>query len=897
MLMAILPLAGWAEDISTANVAVGDYTYGNDAALGIKVVWKGETLTQGTEYTWDTHFYGDAACTEDKGTDKTVLEVGTYYVKVTGVGTGGFSGTAKGSFNVTKAPLEVTVTMSPAAPEKVYDGTTANPAGVTIASWSGKAADYKNDDTDLGGAKPVNVTGTLTWSYSNANVGDQAITFTGLTFKNYEPTYVDKAIKITPKPLAEGMVTAANFTETYKGKTFDLDKDITVTVKDGTTPLVAGTDFKVKAYSDEALTTPAIPRNAATYYIGVEGVGGTNYTTATPIKVGTLTINKANMTVLANDQEMDYDGATTVGSAFDNTDFQFIGLVGDDTDTDITGTKTIAISPATDAAKTVAGEYTIAPDQTTFTNANYNIFVQNGKFTIKKLDLTITADNKIISLGAALPALTVTYTGSIAAEEADMNDAAKGQVKVTRKAGDDDALGEHKGVLEVSYKADADVFKNYNVTTKNGNLTINGGSVLITVKPQTIAYGDDETWSTPQEGRDYFVNGVADADKAKLNVTITRANADKKDPDTYALTVTATKPEGYSDINYVNSTLTITKRELQVTALPQTLAVGQAVDGLDLSKIEFAAGHGLAFEDKAEDILKLQFSAGVSVDGDKKLDTAGPVANGIEVALKDAADPHYTLVMTAGNLNVTDALVLNRPAKAAVEADATADDAASVIAAANGKTVDVTFGTFNMIAEKWYPIVLPFATTVREISTKFGYAIVNILNEANTDETKIAFKLHMGAIPANTPFVVKIDEAKNMNTVIFNGKEIVNSAAPEVSDASGVKFIGSYSHKVGFKANEFFFSTNAAKNDYYYGSETNSTYMAPLAAYFQTPVGSAARTIEFEEPNGTTAIKVVAVNGEIQSNEGWYTVGGVKLMEAPTQKGVYIQNGKKVVIK
>ena len=906
--MAFFSLTGWAEDISTANVAVGDYTYGNDAALGIKVVWKGETLTSGTEYTWDTHFYGDAACTEDKGTDKTKLEVGTYYVKVTGVGTGGFSGTATGSFNVTKAPLEVTVTMDPAAPTKVYDGTTANPEGVTITSWAGKAADYKNGDTDLGGAKPVNVTGTLTWSYANANVGDQPITFTGLTFKNYEPTYTAKTIKITPKTLTAAMVTTANFEKTYKGKAFDPDKDLAVTVKDGTTPLVAGTDFNVKVYEEVGmLTEVAAPKNVGTYYVGVKGIATTNYTGG-PIAVGTFKINKANLTVLVNDQSFVYDGTNTIADKIDKTygadkGYQFVGLVGDDTQAAITGTRVIGVA---DDTKKVAGEYAITATQATFTqaNENYTLFFQPGTFTIEKRNLTIKADDEAIPLGGA-PSLTYTLTGSIATEEADMESAAegKGNIKVTRKAGDTDDLGVHTGVLEVSYNAEADIFKNYNVTATNGNLTIGGGTILVTVKPQTIAYGDAETWATPQKGRDYFLNGVAEADEAKLNIVITREDAENKEPGTYALTVTATKPEGYTAINFVNSTLTIGKRELQVTALDQTLAVGQAVDGLDLSKIEFAEGHGLAFEDKAADILKLKFSATVEggLDGEGKLTLAqvGDKPNGIEVALKNATDPHYTLVGTAGDLTVTDALVLNRPNKAAYEADPTSDDAASVIAGANGKTVDVTFGDFAMLKEKWYPIVLPFATSVKEVSEKFGYAIVNILKADNDDKTKIRFKLHMGNIAANEPFVVKIYEDKNMNTVIFGGKTIVNSAAPEVADASGVKFIGSYSAKTdGFKANEAFFSVSATKNDYYWGP--SSTYLAPLAAYFQIPANeAAARTIEFEEADGTTtAIQVVKANNAKAGNaEGWYTVGGMKLQGAPTQKGVYIQNGKKVIIK
>ena len=891
MLMSLLPLAGWAEDISTANVAVGDVTYGTTAIGEPMVVWQGETLTKTTHYTLSANFYQKVG--EDyvnKGTSLATLPVGTYYVKVTGVPANGFNGDAYGPFKINKAPLTITVTSTPAAISKVYDGTTNKPNGVTL-TWAGSG--YKNSETDATGG----VDGTLTWSYSNANAGERPITFGGLSAPNYEITYAAKNITISQKPLAAGMVTAANFTKDYKGAAYTPNTDFAVTVKDGSTTLAQGTDYAVKVYEEEGMTTEvASPRNADTYYVGVVGLAGTNYNGG-PIAVGTLTINKANLTVLANDQAIDYDGATKVSDAFDNTDYQFIGLVGEDNAASITGAKTIAISPAADAAKVVAGTYTIAPDQATFTNANYNIFVQNGTFTINKLALTIKADNKTMTLGQAEPEYTATITGAVGTEENDMRDAAKGNVMVARETGDDDALGAH--TLVVSYNADADVFKNYNVTATNGTLTISGGTIVVTVKPQTIAYGDDETWSTPQEGRDYFVNGIAEEDKANLTVTLTRANASTKTPGTYAITASANTPTGYSAVNYVNSTLTINKRELQVTALAQTLAVGQAVDGLDLSKIEFAEGHGLAFDDEAEDILKLQFAAGVTVDATtKKLTTAGDFVGGIEVALITDPNANYTLTPTAGDLTVTNALVLNRPAKAVWEADNSTDDAAAVIASANGKTVDVTFGTFAMTAEKWYSIVLPFETTVREVSHNFGYAVVNILNTANTDNTKIAFKLHMGAIPANTPFVVKIDEAKNMNTVTFAGKTIVESAAPEVADASGVKFIGSYSHKVGFKANEYFFSISASKNEYYYGSETNTTYMAPLSAYFQVPENSAARKLEFEEPDGsTTAIDIVAVGSKTMINEGWYTVNGMKLEGAPTEKGIYIRNGKKVVLK
>ena len=49
----------------------------------------------------------------------------------------------------------------------------------------------------------------------------------------------------------------------------------------------------------------------------------------------------------------------------------------------------------------------------------------------------------------------------------------------------------------------------------------------------------------------------------------------------------------------------------------------------------------------------------------------------------------------------------------------------------------------------------------------------------------------------------------------------------------------------------------------------------------------------------TTAIKTLnadKING-LNVSEGWYNLNGVKLQGAPTKKGVYINNGKKVIIK
>jgi hypothetical protein len=80
---------------------------------------------------------------------------------------------------------------------------------------------------------------------------------------------------------------------------------------------------------------------------------------------------------------------------------------------------------------------------------------------------------------------------------------------------------------------------------------------------------------------------------------------------------------------------------------------------------------------------------------------------------------------------------------------------------------------------------------------------------------------------------------------------------------------------------------------------TKDVNLKPFRAYIQFPEGTGASARIFvEEPDGTeTAIKGINAEGQLVEAEGWYTVNGMKLDAAPTQKGTYINNGKKVIVK
>lgn len=95
----------------------------------------------------------------------------------------------------------------------------------------------------------------------------------------------------------------------------------------------------------------------------------------------------------------------------------------------------------------------------------------------------------------------------------------------------------------------------------------------------------------------------------------------------------------------------------------------------------------------------------------------------------------------------------------------------------------------------------------------------------------------------------------------------------------------------------------------WYTSGTRVFTVNPLEAYliYQKLTTTTGRELDFDEnplitvqeaDGSTTAITEVSA-GQFQAvkADGWYTLNGVKLQGAPTEKGIYINNGKKIVVK
>jgi len=198
--------------------------------------------------------------------------------------------------------------------------------------------------------------------------------------------------------------------------------------------------------------------------------------------------------------------------------------------------------------------------------------------------------------------------------------------------------------------------------------------------------------------------------------------------------------------------------------------------------------------------------------------------------------------------------------------------------------------------------VLPFATTVKDFSAAFGYAVVDKFDKENTSIDDVSFKLHMGDLPANEPFIFKVYKNMNMKDVDIKFKNVIIDAPADpanvaIKDGANNLFTGTYVGKnSGWTAKDYVFSTNAAATSYNKASATFA--VRPLGAWITINPDATAPRILIEEPGGTVTSINLATNENADANgDGWYNINGMKLEGAPTEKGIYINNGKKVVIK
>ena len=899
----------------TSDIASLDVSIGKRAATvtpkADPVTYSGTTFGVAAFYTATGAVGGDVVCTVG-GAGASAIAVGTYAFTLSGnpdYEITYYGGTPGGTLTIIKKDLSVAAN----AIEIPYGGTP-----VYTYTWDGLV---ENDQQTADPVTPKTSAVTISEPtvkngevvYAGA-VGTYTIT-PNVTAANYNVTTTNGTLTVTGKSLAStDIVLTAPAGGTYKGTEFTFDPIVT----DGGVAVASSQFTATYDYSANGTDWPetytATPTAAGYYKQKIVPSGTSNYSGA---KVSAaFQIGKADLLVTVKDKEVFYTGTAL---AYTAADVEYDGFVNAETSTVLGGTLAVANTNVN------VGEYKVQASG--LTAANYNLVYVKGNLKINPAKLKVIVKAQTATYGTEAASVTswegqdyfsnqaaaakqvATYislkrqNGATTYEDVTANadiiaalattDFTVGEtgykyitgLKLTREA------GTGFGTYTITASGASPASTNYTIESYETNtFTIGKGAITFDVDNQTKVYGGTDPELT------YTVNGTDDATEiANIKAKVTIARVAGESAGSYNINLTVADKESFTNYTITEpatpAKFIITKAPLTITAQNQLLYVGDTEENLDktATAVKF---EGLKNSD--EIAVDFAFSGGVAVDGDGKLtldvtENTKDYAEGVVVTLA-AGDANaekaknYNITWVNGKLSVI-------KAAAVLYLDDTVDDLSTAIEAADGQDRIVKFSPRTLKAGQWNTLVLPFATTVADLSTILTYAVVDML-APSTDPETINLKLAFGEIPANTPFLVQPSANIDLSNVDFGTQTIEYSEDPSANDGQGHYFIGTY--QTGKSV------TSADKTEYYYSSSqkqfvnaSGSTNIGIMRAYLKDRSGSNARMINIEEPDGTFT-SISTINAEAnEGNEGIYNLQGVRVNKAG--KGVFIKNGKKFI--
>lgn len=203
----------------------------------------------------------------------------------------------------------------------------------------------------------------------------------------------------------------------------------------------------------------------------------------------------------------------------------------------------------------------------------------------------------------------------------------------------------------------------------------------------------------------------------------------------------------------------------------------------------------------------------------------------------------------------------------------------TAVAASN---VDVVL-TRNLAANNWSTIMLPFDISASDLGTALSTTVTLAAFDAYDSENKQLKFTSASSITANTPCMIKVSsdvtEAKTISGVT------IKTTGDKFVDKNGVRFQGVYS-STKMDAGDYFVSSNKL-----YQASASTKEIKPFRAYFKD-VPAGARLVFFDdETTGIADVRGKMSDGRCE----YYDLQGRQVAQ-PT-KGLYIVNGKKVIIK
>lgn len=212
------------------------------------------------------------------------------------------------------------------------------------------------------------------------------------------------------------------------------------------------------------------------------------------------------------------------------------------------------------------------------------------------------------------------------------------------------------------------------------------------------------------------------------------------------------------------------------------------------------------------------------------------------------------------------------------------DDAANSLVT---KVADVTVGR-TLAAGVWNTLCLPFNAGKNTIAQATGNAVdgVSLRTFSGFSEDVLTFAA-VDTVTAGTPFLVKLAQAVESPT--FPLVELKGNITAETRTVTynGASMIGIFDPTDIGSSGLFLTASGELKR-----ASGSSTTLKGLRAYFTVPAGTTQARLVLDD--GATVIDMVET---APADNRWYAPDGRRYNTQPTRRGIYIKDGKKVIIR
>ena len=204
---------------------------------------------------------------------------------------------------------------------------------------------------------------------------------------------------------------------------------------------------------------------------------------------------------------------------------------------------------------------------------------------------------------------------------------------------------------------------------------------------------------------------------------------------------------------------------------------------------------------------------------------------------------------------------------------------------------------------EWNTLCLPFSLNADQIAngSLAGADIRSLTSASLSEETLTLIFTPVDNIEAGKPYIIKWASGADITNPQFKGVLVSSNTSNFKSDDETIEFLGTYSMTAfDTEVTDILFMDSGSQLKWPLPGAT----IGACRAYFKLADGSPAKHFVLTFGSADDDDDITAINGQwsmvngqsSMANDEWYTLSGVRLNGKPSAKGIYIHNGKKIVV-